>query len=243
MTDILEDISTWLNNSQPFAIATVVQTWGSAPRPAGAMMIIGDDMQITGSVSGGCVESAVIEEALRVMETGEPRLLKFGVSDETAWSVGLACGGKIKVFVEKVSREAKSLWKEILNVQKQNKPCLLVKDLSTDITPVGDFLLFPDGQQSGNPGKMSKEVRKAAQHFFKIRKSGFREIEGKSLFFQLFPARSRLVIIGAAHIAIPLVKFARELDFETIIIDPRQVFADRKRFPVAPDKILPRWPA
>lgn len=243
MNTVLNRTMDFFNKAQPFALATVVHTWGSAPRPAGAMMLVGENKEIAGSVSGGCVENAVIEEALQVMQTGEPRLLEFGVSDETAWSVGLACGGKIKVFVEKVTGDAAGLWEEILKAWQQNRPCLLVKDLSTSASRRGDFLIFPDGRQMGSPGKIGPEMREAAEHFFNIRKSGLQEVEGKPFFFQLFPARSRLLIIGAAHIAVPLVKFARALDFEIILIDPRRIFADSQRFPDAPDRILPRWPA
>ena len=83
-------------------LATVVETWGSAPRPAGALLAIREDGQVSGSVSGGCVEGAVVTEALDVISSGQPKLLEFGVADETAWNVGLSCGGTIRVFVERV---------------------------------------------------------------------------------------------------------------------------------------------
>ena len=84
------------------AIATVVETWGSAPRPVGAHLVIDADGNFEGSVSGGCVEGAVIADAMDVLETGEPKMLEFGVADETAWEVGLSCGGRIRVYVERV---------------------------------------------------------------------------------------------------------------------------------------------
>ena len=92
----------WRSAGQNVAVATVVSTWGSAPRPAGSQLAINEAGEFTGSVSGGCVENAVIEAALQIMQTGKPRVLEFGVSDETAWDVGLACGGTIRVFVELV---------------------------------------------------------------------------------------------------------------------------------------------
>jgi xanthine/CO dehydrogenase XdhC/CoxF family maturation factor len=101
--DPLSIAETWAREGRAVALATVVETWGSAPRPVGSHLVIDGDGQFEGSVSGGCVEGAVISEAADVIETGRPRLLEFGVADETAWRVGLSCGGRIKVFVEKVA--------------------------------------------------------------------------------------------------------------------------------------------
>src|SRR6516225_9410241 len=101
-TDILKAAEDWRKSGCEVALATVVQTWGSAPRPVGANLVIDADGNFLGSVSGGCVEGAVVAEALDVIESGKPKMLKFGVADETAWQVGLSCGGTIRVFVEKV---------------------------------------------------------------------------------------------------------------------------------------------
>jgi xanthine/CO dehydrogenase XdhC/CoxF family maturation factor len=101
-TDILKAAEDWRKDGREVALATVVQTWGSAPRPVGANLVIDADGNFLGSVSGGCVEGAVVAEALDVIESGKPKMLEFGVADETAWQVGLSCGGIIRVFVEKV---------------------------------------------------------------------------------------------------------------------------------------------
>ena len=93
----------WLGDGRAVAVATVVETWGSAPRPVGSHLVIDAEGNFQGSVSGGCVEGAVVSEAIDVIGSGEPRMLEFGVADETAWRVGLSCGGRIKVFVEKLS--------------------------------------------------------------------------------------------------------------------------------------------
>jgi xanthine/CO dehydrogenase XdhC/CoxF family maturation factor len=100
--DILINAETWRRAGKGVAVATVVETWGSAPRPVGSRLVIDEDGNFLGSVSGGCVEGAVVTEAMDVIESGKPRLLEFGVADETAWRVGLSCGGKIAVYVEKV---------------------------------------------------------------------------------------------------------------------------------------------
>lgn len=100
--DILKAAEDWRREGRGVALATVVETWGSAPRPAGSHLVINDEGTFLGSVSGGCVEGAVVTEALDVIAAGKPKLLEFGVAEETAWQVGLSCGGRIRVFVEKV---------------------------------------------------------------------------------------------------------------------------------------------
>ena len=100
--DPLDIAQKWMQEGRDVAIATVVETWGSAPRPVGSHLVMDENGQFEGSVSGGCVEGAVIAEANEVIETGEPRMLEFGVADETAWQVGLSCGGKIRVYVERL---------------------------------------------------------------------------------------------------------------------------------------------
>jgi xanthine/CO dehydrogenase XdhC/CoxF family maturation factor len=101
-TDVLETAARWLSEGHKVALGTVVRTWGSSPRPAGSQIAVREDGAFTGSVSGGCIEGAVIGEAQAAMSDGKVRNLEFGVSDETAWSVGLACGGHIEIFVEPI---------------------------------------------------------------------------------------------------------------------------------------------
>ena len=100
--DVLGKVQEWRGAGRKVALATVVTTWGSSPRPVGSQMAVGPDCTMIGSVSGGCIEGAVVKEALDAMKDGKPRLLDFGVTDEQAWDVGLACGGKVQVFVEPV---------------------------------------------------------------------------------------------------------------------------------------------
>ena len=101
--DILSRAEAWKGSGKGVAIATVIETWGSAPRPVGSHLVIDEDGNFLGSVSGGCVEGAVVEEASEVIASGASRMLEFGVADETAWRVGLSCGGRIRVYVEKLN--------------------------------------------------------------------------------------------------------------------------------------------
>lgn len=108
MTDSVENsgelaiAERWMRQGKEVVVATVISTWGSAPRPAGSHLVIDEDGNFEGSVSGGCVEGAVVSEAMEILQSGEPKILEFGVADETAWEVGLSCGGKIRVYVERV---------------------------------------------------------------------------------------------------------------------------------------------
>jgi xanthine/CO dehydrogenase XdhC/CoxF family maturation factor len=100
--DVLKEAANWLKEGKKVALATVVSSWGSSPRPPGSQLAVSEDSSFVGSVSGGCIEGAVVTEALEVMKSGEPKILEYGVTDELAWEVGLACGGQVKVFVEAV---------------------------------------------------------------------------------------------------------------------------------------------
>jgi len=100
--DVLSEAARWLDEGRNVALATVVSTWGSSPRPVGSQLLIDADNNMVGSVSGGCIEGAVVHEAQQIMAGGEPRLLEYGVTDEQAWEVGLACGGTIQVYVERL---------------------------------------------------------------------------------------------------------------------------------------------
>ncbi len=100
--DILREAEVWTREGRGVALATVVETWGSAPRPVGSHLVIDEEGSFLGSVSGGCVEGAVIADAIDVIESGKPKMLEFGVADETAWQVGLSCGGRIRVYVERI---------------------------------------------------------------------------------------------------------------------------------------------
>ncbi len=100
--DVLDEAARWLDDGRQVALATVVATWGSSPRPVGSQLAVDEAGHMVGSVSGGCIEGAVVHEAMQVMQSGQPKLLEYGVTDEMAWEVGLACGGTVKVFVERL---------------------------------------------------------------------------------------------------------------------------------------------
>ncbi|MDX2250325.1 MAG: XdhC family protein [Bacteroidia bacterium] len=244
MIDIFSDIRKWAEQNKPFALATVIHTWGSAPRLVGAAMAVSQEMEMVGSVSGGCVEGFVAQKALEVLGSGRPQKLEFGVSDESAWAVGLSCGGELTVFVEKFpafSPEKNELtaWKNLENALTNNLGGTLLSKMSGE-TSTHTFV-HPDGSFSGNA--IPENLSQKALYAWKTRQNQILS-EGENQYFALtIPRKSRLIIIGAAHITADLVGLARQFDFETIVIDPRGFFASNTQFSLPPDQMINQWPA
>ncbi|MCB0565376.1 MAG: XdhC family protein [Phaeodactylibacter sp.] len=244
MKELLPYLLDWTDKGHEFAVATVIQTWGSSPRPVGSTMLVSKDMEMAGSVSGGCVEGAVIREALPLIENGAAKRLAFGVADEDAWAVGLSCGGKIQVFTERFlafdSRpEEQAAWDLLKNKLENNQPCVLISRLE-DGQGFHQAVL-PDGSTAGQP--LGEGLKAEALRAYRERKSQHVEWEGSSYFLQVFPSRSQMLIIGAAHITADLIQLGHLYDFETIVIDPRGVFAHKSQFPQAPDQLIDKYPA
>lgn len=244
MRDVLEQLDQWRKSEQDIAVTTVVETWGSAPRPVGSKMITTAAGGIAGSVSAGCVEGAVIQEAQSVMETGKPSLIEYGVADESAWEVGLACGGKIKVFIEP-GWTLDSIYQALENNLRQGKPFVTVTIVEGEANILNKKLLIQtDGNYVGDlflPEKAEFSVDKALE-FLESEKSGTLTFpDGTKVFFETYPPPPRLIIIGAVHLAEPLIAIASASGFETILIDPREAFATRERFPHV-DQLIQKWP-
>nr|WP_321253225.1 XdhC family protein [uncultured Ruegeria sp.] len=208
----------WFRKGRGAALATVVDTWGSAPRRVGSRLVIGGDGRIEGSVSGGCVEGAVIVEAMEAIDEGEARLLEFGVSDEDAFAVGLACGGTIRVLVEPVGS-------------------VLTENMLTDLVAARaerEAVAYEVNIDTGH-----RALRRNAYHErLRMDRSGF-EADGKT-FVAVHNPPLRLIIVGAVHIAQALVPMARIAGYDPAIIDPREAFASSARFPG--ETILTEWP-
>jgi xanthine dehydrogenase accessory factor len=267
MKDLLPQISSWVTSDTPFAIATVIKTWGSSPRPVGSTMIISQNGEIAGSVSGGCVEGAVVQAAKDIIESGVTRLLQFGVSNDDAWAVGLSCGGKITVFVERfISFDQRSkeqqVWLKLKEHLEHDRACVLVSEIETgqtDIKPteVSDSganavapgqlttgahtVVMPDGSNIGHSA--SPNLLEAVLNAHLRRQHAIFEEAGVRFFLQVIPRRNQMLIIGAAHITADLVELAKAFDFETIVIDPRGAFASKTQFQTSPDKIFEKYPS
>ncbi len=208
----------WYRTGGGAALATVVETWGSAPRRIGAQLVIGADGRIEGSVSGGCVEGAVIVEALEAIDEGEARLLEFGVSDEDAFAVGLACGGTIRVLVEPVgSVLPEKMLADLVSARAAREP-----------------LAYEVNVETGHRALR----RNAYPERLRMDRSGFEE-DGQT-FVAVHNPPLRLIVVGAVHITQALVPMARIAGYDPAIIDPRDAFASAARFPG--ETILTDWP-
>ncbi len=241
MFEILDTIDTWLEQGQAVALATVVETWGSSPRQAGAKMGITADMAIVGSVSGGCVEGAVIQEAVDCLADGRPRLLHFGVSDETAWDVGLACGGKIAVYVEPLD---KGWWQAASCAVRENRAMATATILAGPSAGQRVYIDTASGEIGESPGSAAgqREDLVAAARSALERKQIERKLIGDlDVLVEVLRPQPRLIMVGGAHVAIALQSFARQLGFQVVLVDPRQVFASHDRFPDI-ERILTSYP-
>ncbi len=240
MNDILTPLQTWIAAGEPVALATVVATWGSSPRQAGAKMAVTASGKIAGSVSGGCVEGAVVETALAVLETGLPQLLHFGVADETAWEVGLACGGEIDVFVQRLAQHAYEDWRRALHSGSSG---LHLTVLSGKDEFLGRSVYLPEGQpppSSFPPGLLG--VFLAAAEVARQRGTGRIDLgQGVEVFAEAVTPPRRLVIVGGVHISIALARIAGLLGYRTVIVDPRRMFGTAERFAHA-DELVQDWP-
>jgi len=245
MREVLDDINNWIKKGEVFAIATGMQTWGSSPRGIGSTMCIGSDMHIAGSVSGGCVENAVIEESAEVIKTGVPKILAYGVTDDEAWSVGLTCGGKIRVLLEKhiaFSDDSydQKIWRALKDDLYADRPAILLTRFEPD--NYSHLLIYPDSASVGNRELFKQIYIDLALDAYRDRRSREVVLEEAQIFIRVFTNLDRLIIIGAAHTAIFLIKFGHELGFRTLLIDPRRIFASPERFPVQPDEMITEWP-
>jgi xanthine dehydrogenase accessory factor len=225
----------WIEAGRQVALATVIETWGSAPRPVGSHLVIDDKGNFEGSVSGGCVEGAVVGEAIDVLGNGKAKVLEFGVADETAWRVGLSCGGRIKVYVERVGAGSPidlAALKRLNAARTERRAALTVTDLSS-----GDVRLVVEGDGRTSRDPLGPAVAERLQSGV----SGtVADPSGRNLFVAAHFPPPRLVAIGAVHISQALAPMAQLANFDVTIIDPRTAFATPERFGQV--KLIPEWP-
>jgi xanthine dehydrogenase accessory factor len=228
---VLRQALAWRAAGRGAALATVARTWGSSPRPAGSKLAVSDAGEFVGSVSGGCIEGAVIQEALEVIATGgAARLLEFGVADETAWEVGLACGGKISVLVEAVGA-ARGVAVDVLEAVVAARAARRSVVLVTPLAGGGHRLVAP-----GQADPLADAIAGAARRD----QAEVVDAEAGAALLEPQLAPLRLVIVGAVHVAQPLAEMARLAGFAVTIVDPRRAFATAARFPG--QAVIVRWP-
>lgn len=204
----------WHREGRGAVLATVVETWGSAPRSVGAQLVVSSAGEMEGSVSGGCVEGAVVLEAMEMVGTDTGRMLEFGVSDDEAFAVGLACGGRIKIWVEPVAAMG-DLLRELVAARAAREAVAYCVDV-----------------QSGK----REVVREGFEARFRADQSG---MEG-DVFVHIHNPPLRMIVVGAVHIAQALVPMARLAGYDPVIVDPRPAFGAQARFPG--EVIAEDWP-
>lgn len=240
MQELLPDITNWLAAGSEIALATVIQTWGSAPRKAGGKMAVTPAGQLAGSVSGGCVEGAVYEEAVESLQTGRGKLLSFGVADETAWEVGLACGGNIQIFVEPLSKE---LFEQIRQTIQQDQAGVL-------FTVIGGAEPFI-GRKVWLSGRaitwghisptLDPQLLEIGEQLLKQGQNKRLTLAELDIFAEVYLPAPQLIMVGGVHIAVALAHTAKILGYRTIVIDPRRAFGSEERFPHV-DLLIQKWP-
>jgi xanthine dehydrogenase accessory factor len=240
MAELFEHLDQLRGSPGKVAVATLVNTRGTTPRKEGAKMVVGEGGAILGSVTiGGCVDAQVIEEAAHVLETMQPRLLELNLGDEEAWEIGLTCGGTIEVFLEPVRREAAGpgagdLYERVRAHAARGRRGAVV----TRLEGAGaKLLVLDDGTTAGSLGdtlldqRFMTEARAALEHG----SSRTLVLEGVRAFVEIFAPPALLLVVGASHVAVPLVSLAKILGYRTVVVDGRPRFATRERFPDVDD--------
>lgn len=244
MQDVLAAISEWQAQGRPVALATVTSTWGSAPRRPGAKLAMTAAGQIAGSVSGGCVESEVVAQGEEVLATGTPRLLHFGVADETAWSVGLACGGELEVFVAPLAPQMLETVRAWLAAEQ---PGAVVTVVDGPLDLLGQQLLLEHGGQVASSlgpdlDETATAVARAALEAGHSQRLVLESARGPvTLFVDVVLPPLTLLAIGGGHVTVALTQLANVLGYRTVVVDPRRAFASKERFPHV-DRLLAAWP-
>lgn len=244
MKEILPDLDRWQKEGEEAALATLVRAYGSSPRPPGARLCVTRSGGMAGSVSGGCVENDLYERAMQVLDSGQPALVQYGISDELAFEVGLSCGGTIEVLVEPFRADA--AWEAVRQAVEGQRPAAFAIALAPASLRGRKCAIMGEGERVGGiDGDLDERV--AAEAGALLGEGGTRILtlpwrrEECTVYIEAFLPPPRLFIVGATHTAIPLCRMAKELGFRVSIVDARSLFATRERFPEA-DEVMRAWP-
>ncbi|MGM9469539.1 XdhC family protein [Streptomyces murinus] len=259
MRDIAQGLSSWSASGKRFAVATVVRTWKSAPRQAGSSLAVAEDGEVIGSVSGGCVEGAVYELASEVLESGEPALVTYGVSDDDALAVGLTCGGIIEILVRPAGADRFPGLPGVLEAMDAGRPVAVVSPLPDEgggaepdptAAPAGQMIVTPSGAQGtlGDP-RLDAAVVERAQGLLaqgstgvvRVGRAGEERRDDVAVFVESFAPPPRMLVFGAIDFASAVARIGKFLGYHVTVCDARSVFATRRRFPDA-DELVVDWP-
>ena len=252
MREVMRELRTWWEDGQPVALATVVDTFSSSPRPPGASMLVGSDDTVVGSVSGGCVEGAVYEVGREVLASGTAELAHYGVSDSTAYSVGLSCGGELDVFVERVDRESFPELGDVADDIDAGRPVAVATVVAhPDPAWVGRRLVVRPDSVTGELGSdrahdaVTDDARGLLDHgtteALTYGPDGERRGEGMRVFVASHAPKPRMIVFGAIDFAAAVAEMGHFLGYAVTVCDARPVFATPARLPAA-DEVVVSWP-
>lgn len=254
MRDVLDDLEAWWRAGEPVGMATVVDTWRSAPRPPGATMLVGPGGAVVGSVSGGCVEGAVYESAQEVRTGRRPFLTRYGVTDEDVFSVGLTCGGTLDVYVERVDRETYPEFGEVAASIRSGAPvtvvtCVAAQEPDPAARLGRRLVLWPD-RTAGTLGDTRLDEAAAADArgmlaagrtgTLRYGYDGERHGEDLTVFVASFAPPARMIVLGAIDFAAAVARMGTFLGYRVTVCDARPLFATRRRFPGV--DVVADWP-
>lgn len=229
----LELAFAWADQGRKVAVATVISTWGAASRPAGSQLVVDSNGAFEGSVSGGCVEPAVITEAFEVIDSGRPRLVSFGVTNEQAWDVGLICGGRIDIFIESLDAN-RNIFEKAVELKKAKIPACIITDLATGESFVLDL------ESSDWKDQVPEELKGLVFDTIKRGACSAYDVGGRRYYIHGIYPGTKLIIIGAVDIARVLAQMAALSNYNVVIVDPRAAFATKERFPET--ELMVEWP-
>ncbi|MER7586654.1 XdhC/CoxI family protein [Micromonospora sp. NPDC127501] len=268
--DVFDEVHRRCRDGEPVALATVVATWHSAPQPPGAAMLVATDGTVVGSVSGGCVEADLYERARRALDTGQPELCRYGISDDDAYTVGLTCGGILDVFVERVDASARPALDAVAAARRGGHPAAIVTCVAADVNDdppaaggspgtgptdparrLGRRLVLTGQRSVGSLGddRLDDAARADALGLLAAGRSGMlrygydgqRRGGGISLFVTTYATPPRMIVFGAIDFAAAVARIGAFLGYRVTVCDARPVFATARRFPEA-DEVVVQWP-
>ena len=253
MRDILQEVLPWYHQGTRFAVATVVRTWNSSPRPIGAAMAVCETGEVVGSVSGGCVEGAVYEVAQQVLTTGVPEQVTYGVSDGDALSAGLTCGGTMEIFVQPVDSASFGHLEVLAQAVAARQPVAVATVVAGGPGPdrLGLSLVITPELTHGSLGgaRLDQAVTDDARGMLGLGKTGLlqlgsageRRAQDLSVFVESFAPPPRMIVFGAIDFAAAMAGIGKFLGYHVTVCDARPIFATSKRFPEV-DEVVVQWP-
>lgn len=250
MREIINEVLPSFNSGEPFALATVTRTWSSAPRPVGASMAVSPNGEVIGSVSGGCVEGAIHEAALEVLQTGKSQSVTYGVSDDNAFAVGLTCGGTIELFIQIISPQTFPNFADVAR-SIRTETHVGIATLVDGAENIGDRIVFTKSETEGSLGNSGLDhaviadaralLDQGKTKTIKLGAHGERRMDDLSIFVESFAPAPRMIVFGAIDFAAAVARIGKFLGYHVTVCDARALFATKRRFPDA-DEVIVDWP-